>query len=172
MDDKMSKKTIPIKNYIILGIICISTIALACYLASWYTWTQNYYKNNSVMTDILTEITEEEISNYVLDNPHAMIYISSGKDQNNKEFEKELKKLLIRTNITKQIVYLNIDKIKKLSFAKDFQNEYFIESIKQDEWKIPNLIIFEDGEAISYVKNHTNVYDIEALLRKYEVIDD
>ena len=168
----MTKQTVPIKNYILLGIICILTIALAFYLASWYTWTQNYYKNNSVMVDVLTEIKEAEIAKYVVDNPHAILYISSGKDQSHKEFEKELKKLFVKNNITQKIVYLNLDKVKKTNFLNEFKNEYFIDSIKEDIVEIPNLITFEDGKAISYIKNHTNIYDIEVSLRKNEVIDD
>lgn len=168
----MIERIIPTKNYIILAIISVLTIVLVFYLASWYKTTKDYYKNNSVMSDILTEIKEDEISNYVIDNPHAMIYITSGKNQKHKEFEKELKKILEKYNLTNKIVYLNIDTVKQENFLYEFQKTYFIENIRNDEWKVPNIIIFEDGKAISYVNNHTNIYEIEAFLRKNEVIDD
>lgn len=172
----MSTKTknIAPKNYVIFGVVCILTVVLVFYLSMWYETRREYYKNNSVMSEVLAEINKTELSSYVLENPNAIIYIASSKDEGIKKFEKELKKFIQDHNLTNQFVYLDlsqpynndvVSEIKNLS-SNNFRIDRF--NINQGV----NFIVFENGKVkailhrdspnveMDHIKNFMNVYEV------------
>ncbi|MEG2251129.1 MAG: DUF6568 family protein, partial [Bacilli bacterium] len=85
----MKLRNIPKKNYIILAAIFIMTIIATFYFASWYNALNEYYKTNSVITEVISEMESETLSSYIMDNPETIIYLSSSTDMNVKKFEKK-----------------------------------------------------------------------------------
>ena len=74
--DKMEKREVPLKNYLILLMLTIGIVCLVFYLASWYNTTKEYYKNNSILSKYLPEVKSEEISSFLVDNPEIVIYVA------------------------------------------------------------------------------------------------
>ena len=87
-------KKIPFKNYVILCVIIVLTVISVFYVRSWYITNKEYYSRNSVIKDIAREIKIDEISNYTLESPKFMLYVSSGADADVKDFENDFKKLI------------------------------------------------------------------------------
>lgn len=173
MKNQEIKKIAP-KNYVIYGIICILTIVLVFYLSMWYETRQEYYKNNSIMSELLAEVNKQELASYTLENPNSIIYLASSKDEQIKSFEKKLKKFVIDNDINNQMVYLDISQ----DYNTNLQTE--IKALAPNNLKIDNFnidsgisfIIFENGQIkailhkdslhakIDHVKNFFTVYEI------------
>ena len=71
------KKEIPTKNYIILIILSLVTLILTFNLAGIYQERMEHNNQSNNIMKFLSEIKEEELKNYVLDNHDTIIYISS-----------------------------------------------------------------------------------------------
>ena len=68
------EKKIPKKNYIILAVVVLITVALVFYVRDWYITTNEYYAENSTIKDVSREIREDEISNYTVESGKFAIY--------------------------------------------------------------------------------------------------
>lgn len=167
-------KKIEPKNYVIFGIICILTVVLVFYLSMWYETRQEYYKNNSVISEVLAEINKTELSSYVLENPNAIVYIASSKDEDIKKFEKELKKFIQNNNLNNQFVYLDLSQPYNSDVVSEIKN-LSSNSFKVDNFDINqgvNFIVFENGKVkailhrdsstvkIDHIKNFMSVYEV------------
>lgn len=158
---------IPTKNYLIVGTICIVSLFIVYYLVSWYNTSNKYYLEHSVMNGFLRDIKEDEIGDYVFDNPNAVIYLTAGKTVS-KSKEEEIKRLFKQNSLEKNILFVDIDYMDNNITV--ILNEYSDKKI--DDLLIPNLIIFENRHIEEYLDKDNSVYGIEYLLKKYEVIND
>lgn len=175
-------KKIPKGNYIIVGVISILTFLIVGYFAFWYTETKEYSANNSVMTGYLLEIGEDEIvanlSNYILDNPNIVLYMSYGNDSSVKDFENEFKNFINQNNIKASFIYIDLNRIDDKNFINDFKDNFFSEELKNKNFTVekqPNLYIFKEGKiesALYYSKQAINLTDVKIFLEKLEVIED
>ena len=176
MNKEDTRKIAP-KNYAIYGILCILTVILVFYLSMWYETRQDYYKNNSIISELLAEINKHELSSYTLENPNSIIYVASSKDEQIKQFEKKLKKLILNNEITNQMVYLDISQ----DYNKGLKDE--IKALSSNDLKINNFdvddgisfIIFENGNVKAILhkdSNNAQIEHVKNFLTVYEVIDE
>lgn len=168
--DKMQKRDIPLKNYIILLMIFLFTILLVFYLASWYNTSKEYYKNNSILSEYLSELKSDEIDSYLIDNPNVVIYYASAKDETIKSFEKEFKKLIEDNEIKDDIIYVDSSKEENANFVSKLNSIY---NNRIDNLIIPNLICIKEGKISRILySNDTkiNKRDARNFLIKCEVI--
>ncbi len=167
------KKKIETKNYVILLIVIVITVMAVFYARSWYITGQQYFDNNSIMTSVVSQISEDEITNCLSENLNAVIYASSGEATDVKLFEKDFKKLINKYNLTEQILYVNLDVssdsfVETLkSFAKDSEVSSKINNTSA------SLYIFKDGtlDEVIVGVNVLGIKQTEKLLKKYGVID-
>lgn len=168
--DKMQKRNIPLKNYLILTIVSLLTVFLVFYLVSWYNTSKEYYQNNSILSKYLSELKSDEMSSYLIDNPEIVIYYASAKDGNIKNFEKEFKKLIESNEIKDDIVYIDASKEENSNFVSNINK---ISDKKRDNLFIPNLIHIKEGKVdkILYAseKNITR-RDVHNFLIRCEII--
>ena len=164
------KREIPLKNYIILFIIVVFTISFVFYLRTWYNTSKEYYQNNSIMSEYLSELKISEIGSYLVDNPNSIIYYASAKDTNIKPFEKKFKKLLEEYEIKNEIIYIDASKEENKEIISKLNN---ISDKKISEVKIPNLISVKDGkiDKILYSDDSSiNKRDVQNFLIKCGII--
>lgn len=172
----MKRKDIPKKNYIIMGIIVVVTICLTFYLAVWYKTIKEYYQNNSVVVEVISEIEEETISSYLLDNPTIVMYIASSDDQSIKTFEKKFKNYIVENDLNNEIVYFDTDDLEN-QYVSDLIMPYVGPKLKKlKSIVVPNMVYFENGEIVDvlYNKNTTLTKQamIEFLERNNVITDD
>lgn len=171
----MKKREIPKKNYIIMVIVVAVTVCLTFYLALWYKTIKEYYQNNSVIAEVLSEIEEESLSSYLLDNPTTLIYVASSNDQEIKSFEKKFKKYITDNNLNNEIVYFDINGLDNNHINNVLVNYTSSSLEKLKNIVVPNLIYFENGEIVDilYIKK-TNIkkIDIVSFLERNNVIID
>lgn len=168
-------RTIPKKNYVLLGLLTVVTILAVTYIGKWYLASENYYLENSVMKELVGEVKELEFENYILENPDVVIYIANDQSESTKKFEKKLKNYILEENLKSHFIYVN-GKESTETFLSNFKKKYFINEIKETEITYPNLLLLEDGKIkdILYQTSLTerNVKDVKLFLQKNGVLED
>ena len=142
--EKQELKKIPVKNYIILGVIFIIGITIIGYSCNWYKIYDEYQRETPVIRGTLSEITAEEIDHYVLDNPTTIFYMCTSQDFSCRNYEKDLKKLIESEELQNNIIYVNLSNVDINSFVDNFNNNYNYK--KKLTTNYPALVIFEDGK--------------------------
>lgn len=169
----MNKRSVPLKNYIILFVIGVIVVVLTFYSAEWYKTIKEYYQNNSVIAEILPKIESETISSYLLDNREVVLYISRSNDQEIKSFEKSFKKYISENDLNNSIVYFDA-----IDLEDEYINDLFLKYIgstfkKMKKIVVPNLIYFENGEIVDmlYVKdNDITMSNVRKFMKRNSVI--
>ncbi|MCI8545306.1 MAG: hypothetical protein HFH09_03645 [Bacilli bacterium] len=168
-------RTVPKKNYILLGLLGGITILAVVYMSKWYRASENYYLENSVMKDLVGEVKELEFENYVLENPDVVIYISNEQTETTRKFEKKLKSYILEENLKSHFVYVN-GKESTERFLLDFKKKYFMNDIKGIEITYPNLMVVENGKVKDILYRtalvERNVKDIKPFLQRNGVLED
>lgn len=95
---KEEKRVIPKKNYYILAVLLIGTLLLLYFCVNWYQAYEESKMKEPVIASSISEVKEEELSNYLMDNPNIVIYFTSSKDTTIKEFEEELSIIFLKKN--------------------------------------------------------------------------
>ena len=58
------ERIIPIKNYFIVVLLFVVLIGFTLYCSTWYKEITEYYNNNSVITEVVSEINLESLSSF------------------------------------------------------------------------------------------------------------
>ncbi len=163
MKTKNVDSQIPRRNYIIYGLIVIFTVVLTLLFRNWYNINQDLKKKNTIMSEFLVSVNEEEFANYIMENNNVLIYLASSKDENLESFELELKKMLIEHNLQEQIIFVDLDQVEN-EFFTNLKDNYFSENLKNIKLSnFPNILIMENGKinAILYNKQtNINIDDV------------
>lgn len=163
------KRTIPMKNYIILGLICLGTILISWYAVDLYKNSNEYQMEQNKRMKILSEVKVEELQNYILDNHDVVLYFSSSREKEYAEFEESFKTYLIEEDLTKEIAYVDTDDVSK-SFFQTFAKNYFKDAWKKENKSfnvLPNIVVLKDGKVDSmlYMSQTTpNLNDVKNYL--------
>ena len=99
------------KRKILLAIICLLTLAI---LVVAIKINENRVNNELSVSKIdsdLTEIIYDDISNYVAENPSAIIYVSDSSSDISRNFEKLFIPIVKKYNLENKIIYININNL-------------------------------------------------------------
>ena len=175
---KNQVRKIPPKNYVLVGIISVATILFLGYFVFWYKNINKYYENNSIMSGYLSEIKEEGIvdnlTNYLMDNPDVLLYMSFGNDISIKNFENQFKNLIDEYNISSEFIYVDLNLIKDKNFILNIQENFFNDKLQKINLKKQsNILVFENGEIVNILyssEEKINISDVRRFLVRCGVI--
>lgn len=157
-------------------LLMIFVVCLTFYLAVWYKTIKEHYENNSIIVEVVSQIEEESISSYLLDNPNTIIYLASSNDSEVKSFEKKLKKYITDKNLSDEIVYFDTIDLDKEKINNIFLGYIGAELKNLKNINVPNMLYFENGQIadILYFKDKviTKKDTMEFLERNNVVVDD
>ena len=156
------KREIPKKNYFIVLAIGAVTIAVVLYVATLYKNTK-FNDEKSVISDYLFNINVEELDNYLLENPDVVIYWANSEDLENAKFEKKLKKLIIKKDLQKQFIFLEVKGIEDKTIL-DVEKKYLTKNASLNNY--PLILIVKDGKINEVIKSSQNI-DIDYLEEKF-----
>jgi len=148
------KRVVPVKNYIILIIVVIASILLTFFLTNVYKDRLNDNISRTVMYDFLSQVNNDELENYLLENPNTIIYYASSSDVSLNEFEEKFKELIIKYDLINSIVQF------------DIQNE---------KNRYTNITIYSEGvekDTLYSEKTEINILDVENFLKDKSIIND
>lgn len=117
-------KKILLKNYVVLGIILITSVVIVLFINNWLSSINEQKKEKSIIANIIHEIKTDDIDDYILENPNFIIYMASKDDCNDVSFEKKFKSFLIDNELEKETVFLNLDEINDEIYLKFIQKYY------------------------------------------------
>ena len=156
-------RKIPVKNYIILGVVMFVTILILYYFYCWVDVYKESKINIPILDKYMTVINYNELDNYIVENPNTIVYVSVLEDEKIREFEKEFKNKYKNKDIKNEVLYMNItDDINDKDIKNEMVSKYSINSL--DMTDVPSLLIFNDGELSSIYSVRDNDYDVNRFI--------
>ena len=153
-------REIPIKNYIILGVVLFITMLILYYFYCWVDVYKESKINIPIMDKYMSVINYNELDNYIVENPDTIIYVSVLEDEKIRGFEKEFKNKYKNKEIETELLYMNItDDINDMDIRDEMVSKYSINSL--DMTDVPSLLVFNNGELSSIYSVRDNDYDID-----------
>ena len=161
-------KNIPKKNYFIYVFLVIITVVFVLCGKKWYE-NKKYEENIKRMNDIL-EVKQEGLSDYLMENQNVILYLSSSKDQNLSEFEKEFMEYINNKNINKKFTYIDLSQVNG-NFDKEIKDNLNLKNLNIDFSKFSNIIIIDEGIVVDVLYKQVkiiNIDDVKLFLEGYE----
>lgn len=154
-------RKVPVKNYVIVGLLFIGVLLLLLYFSKWYEVYRDYQKETPVIRGTLSEITNLELDHYVMENPTTAIYMCTSSDMKCRNFEKNFKIMLNKNSSFKNnIIYLNLSDIDQEAFVQAFNDTYSYKTKLNKNY--PAIVLFEDGKIIGLLQEKKEeVLDVE-----------
>lgn len=160
---KNNGREIPLKNYIILGLVVLLTLGLVYYFYLWYITYEESKLNETIMDRYLEVINYNELNDYIVENRNAMIYTSVLEDNNIRKFEIKFKNIVVKNALKDKILYMDMtdifkDKIKYTELRNSYQiNNYNITNV-------PCILVFKDAKLVDIYSIKDNNYNTDNVL--------
>lgn len=160
---KNNGREIPLKNYIILGLVELLTLGLVYYFYLWYITYEESKLNETIMDRYLEVINYNELNDYIVENRNAMIYTSVLEDNNIRKFEIKFKNIVVKNALKDKILYMDMtdifkDKIKYTELRNSYQiNNYNITNV-------PCILVFKDAKLVDIYSIKDNDYNTDNVL--------
>ena len=153
-------RKIPVKNYVILGVVIVVTILILYYFYMWVDVYKESKINIPIMDKYMTVINYNELDNYVVENPDTIVYVSVLENDEIREFEKKFKNKYKNDLIDNDILYMNVtDDIKDESLKDGMISKYFVNGLNIAD--VPCVLVFKNGMLKSIYSVKDNDYDID-----------
>lgn len=136
----MKKEKIPVKNYVSVLLISISTIVLTITISNYFK-QKIEYQNQANVTAYLSEIKLEELDNFIVENHEIMILLLDGN--NSSKLQNKMKKIILDNNYNKDMVVLYISDMESLSTK--LKNKYSSEN-QNSKLTFNSLLLIKDGK--------------------------
>jgi hypothetical protein len=140
------------KNIITLVIVCVVTLIVCIYALNWHRIYKQNLANLTIITDYIHELKVEEFTNYIVDNPFAVVYFCVIGNEDCHRFESEFKKYILKNNLQETIVYVNVSGLNSDNLGEQLDKTYNTKALR-DQNKY-----FEEVPAVA-VYNHTVLSD-------------
>ena len=141
-------------------------------MRDWYNTSKEFYAQNSVMTKVVREIKNDEISNYILENQKFILYVSSGQNTNIKSFEDEFKNLIQKMDLGENVLYMNLDEVDVSDFYNSLNSYASSTKVKnQIVSSDASMYVFTDGK-LTMLLNNVNNYSmkrLESIIDRWEI---
>jgi|GEM_PF-3782705 len=161
----MNDRIIPKKNYMIVLIISILTLLLIFGLKNIYE--KNQVINNETL-DFMSEIKENELKTFIIENHEAIIYLSSSNNETLDSFESKLKNYVLNNNLEKTIVYIDLSKVSD-KFYENFNKQYFNNKQIIVFEKEPSLLYIKEGKVVDYLSVSKSKINIDIVKEFVEI---
>lgn len=156
------KRIVPLKNYIILGVIILVTLLLLHYFYMWFDAYNETKLNRSILDKYMEKINYNELDNYLIENPNTIIYVSVLEDLEIRNFEKKFKEVFKNGEIQNNVLYLDItEDIKNQETKREMKNKYSINTVSILD--VPAILVIDNGELKSINTISSANYDIERI---------
>lgn len=171
---EIKKKVIPLKNYLILGMIIIVTLLGVLYLCSWYRQYQDNKINKPVITNVLREVQFNNLDTVLTERDMLIMYMCTTDENICRSFEKKFSEYIKDNNLTEEIVYLNLGySSDENNLLETVYNNYKSDTLVKKIYEYPTLVIFNRGEIVDVLssnsKNKITIEQVSEFLEGYEL---
>jgi hypothetical protein len=159
---KEELRVIPKKNYLILAGVIIFSLLLIYYFYLWFDAYNETKLNRPILNKYMEVINYNELEDYLVESPNAIIYVSVLEDSEIREFEKQFKSLFKTKQIDKELLYMDItEELKSNKIKNEMDSKYTINNISISN--VPVIAVFDNGELRNIYGIKNNNYDMESL---------
>lgn len=163
-------RNVPLKNYIILGVVIVITFLVLYYLYMWLVAYNETKLNKPIIDKYMSVINYNELDDYLVENPDSIIYVSVLEDQEIRNFEIEFKKSLKKHQIKYDLLYLDLtDELKDEKMSNDVKNKYLFNSLNLSD--VPCVVVFQEGQLKYIYGLKDNDYDVVRMVSFINDID-
>ena len=155
------KKNVTIKNYIVLAIILIVTFLLLFYFYLWFDKYEETLLSKRILDRYMLVINDNELDDYLVENPNTIIYVSKLNDEKIRDFEKLIKNKYKSNSINNNILYLDVTDISERD------KTYLISKYNYNGLNIlsvPCVVVFKNGTVDSIYSVSASGYDIDSFV--------
>jgi len=159
-----------ISNYIKLALIFIGIIVAVLVFRKWYLNIEELKRNTPVLEGVVThQINSNEIYNYINDNDTALIYMCVSNDDECRNFENNIKILIIDNSLEDAIIYLDLSDNKDTSkFYTEFANKY---QYDKNLLEHPTFLYFENSNISNALSGEElSVDDVKSFLKDISLL--
>ena len=175
-------REIPKKNYVLVAVICFVTLIFVTYFTYVIKKQQAVVIEPSILSGYVLELGEKEImtnlTNYTVDNPETILYVSYGNDKYLKKFEREFKDLLKEYNLKSNFVFVNLNAMPNKKFLNELREKFFSDDLNNNYIKLerqPNMFLFKNGKIVKvlyYAEQRINIADVKKFLFSEGIIEN
>lgn len=158
---KEELRVIPLKNYLLLLLVLTVTFLLLFYFYSWYDKYEETKLNLPILNKYMNVININELDNYLIENPYAVVYVSALNNEKIREFEKLLKKSYKDNLINTELLYLDITKISR-NDENNLRLKYSLNNL--NILNVPCVLSFKEGVLDSIFSVEANGYDVNTFI--------
>jgi hypothetical protein len=159
------------KNIITLVIVCTVTLIVCSYALNWHSVYKQNLANSTIITDYIHELKVEEFTNYIVDNPFAVVYFGVIGNEDCRRFEEEFKKYILKNNLQETIVYVNVSSLNSGNLGEQLDKTYNIKALRdQNKYlkEVPAVAVYNHTVLSDFVSdNALTVNKVDVLLSKY-----
>jgi len=156
--DKDIRK-VPLKNYVILGVVMVVTLLLLYYFYMWVDIYKESKINIPIMDKYMNVINYNELDNYLVENPNTILYVSVLDNEEIRTFEKKLKNEFKSKNINNEVLYMNLtSELNDKDIMNELTKKYYVNDLSITD--VPCILIFSSGNLKSIYNISNNNYDI------------
>ena len=147
-------REIPLKNYVILGVVFFVSLLVLYYFCMWVDAYNESKLNKPILNRYMEVINYNELDDYLVENPDTIIYVSVLEDSEIREFEKKLKSFFKTNQINKKVLYLEVtEELRVKKIKNEIANKYKITNV-------PSVIVVENGVVKNILDIKNNNYDV------------
>ena len=155
-------RIIPLRNYIILGIVLLISILVIYYFYMWVNVYNETKLNSPILNEYMDGINYNELDDYLVENPNTIIYVSVLGDREIRSFEAKLKRAIKNNQIDSDILYMDItNELKNESIKMELNKKYSLNSLSII--KVPSVMVFDNGNLKYIYSVSESGYDIGKL---------
>jgi hypothetical protein len=163
-------RSVPVKNYIILGIVLVVTMLILYYFYMWVDVYKESKVNIPILDKYMTIINYNELDNYVVENPDTIVYVSVLENEEIREFEKKVKSKYKSKKINNDLLYMNItSELESDDIIDDMVSKYSLNSLNVTN--VPCVLLFRNGLLKSIYSVRDNGYDVDRFVIYINNID-
>ena len=160
--NKEELRVIPKKNYLILGVVILVSLLLIYYFYMWFDAYNETKLNRPILNKYMEVINYNELEDYLIESPNAIIYASVLENSEIRDFEKQFKTVLKTHQIDKDLLYMDItNELSNNKTKKEMISKYTINNINISD--VPVIIVIDNGKLSNIYGIKNSNYDIEAL---------
>lgn len=156
-------RVVPLKNYVILGIVIVFSFLLLYYFYLWANVYNETLLTKSILDDYMEVINYNELDDYLIENPNSVVYVSVLENSEVRKFEEKLKISLKNKKVNRSLLYLNItEELKNDEIKKYMKSKYTLNYVSMLD--VPLVMVFDGGVLKSVYSVDDNNYNVDGMI--------